>query len=530
MGKYFNTEGRCVPELHYMVSLNERVDEIKRLYVDEGRYFIINKGRQYGKTTTLRILAEYLKRDYIVLFVDFQTIGEEEFADAGVFSLAFAEIFIKVFCNACKERGQELVKPLLAFVNEEAHLTLRRLFERISAICAKAPKPVVLLIDEVDSASDNQVFIDFLAQLRAYYLDRENSPICQSVILAGVYDIKNLKLKIRSDQEHKFNSPWNIAAKFIVEMSFLPGQIASMLREYEQDRHTGMDVEAVSEIIYQYTSGYPYLVSAICKVLDEELPRKNNFTNTGCIWSRQGISEAVKIILSENVSLFDSMTKQLDTYRDLQDMIESILYQGRQIVYSPAENSIHLGTMFGFLKNAGGYVGVANRIFEMYLLNLFAAKESVGSEMFLCGQEGKNQFTRGAKLNMDLVLEKFVMYFTDIYGGNEDKFIEKFGRKLFLLYLKPIINGTGNYYIEAETRDARRTDVIIDYAGEQFIVELKIWHGNEYNERGEEQLAEYLEYYRQKKGYMVSFNFNKSKSVGIKEVRLGDKIIVEAVV
>ena len=219
MGKYFNTEGRCVPELHYMVSLNERVDEIKRLYVDEGRYFIINKGRQYGKTTTLRILAEYLKRDYIVLFVDFQTIGEEEFADAGVFSLAFAEIFIKVFCNACKERGQELVKPLLAFVNEEAHLTLRRLFERISAICAKAPKPVVLLIDEVDSASDNQVFIDFLAQLRAYYLDRENSPIFQSVILAGVYDIKNLKLKIRSDQEHKFNSPWNIAAKFIVEMS-----------------------------------------------------------------------------------------------------------------------------------------------------------------------------------------------------------------------------------------------------------------------------------------------------------------------
>ena len=72
--------------------------------------------------------------------------------------------------------------------------------------------------------------------------------------------------------------------------------------------------------------------------------------------------------------------------------------------------------------------------------------------------------------------------------------------------------------------------MIIDYAGEQFIVELKIWHGNEYNERGEEQLAEYLEYYRQKKGYMVSFNFNKSKSVGIKEVRLGDKIIVEAVV
>ena len=43
-----------------------------------------------------------------------------------------------------------------------------------------------------------------------------------------------------------------------------------------------------------------------------------------------------------------------------------------------------------------------------------------------------------------------------------------------MLYLKPIINGVGNYYIEAQTRDAKRTDLIVDYRGEQFAVELKI--------------------------------------------------------
>ena len=68
----------------------------------------------------------------------------------------------------------------------------------------------MLMIDEVDSASNNQVFIDFLAQLRVYYLNRESRPIFHSVILAGVYDIKNLKLKIRPDEEHQYNSPWNI--------------------------------------------------------------------------------------------------------------------------------------------------------------------------------------------------------------------------------------------------------------------------------------------------------------------------------
>ncbi len=52
----------------------------------------------------------------------------------------------------------------------------------------------------------------------------------------------------------------------------------------------------------------------------------------------------------------------------------------------------------------------------------------------------------------------------------------------------------------------------------------------EYNERGEEQLAGYLDRYHLKKGYMISFNFNKNKEPGVKEVRLGDRVIVEAIV
>ena len=92
------------------------------------------------------------------------------------------------------------------------------------------------------------------------------------------------------------------------------------------------------------------------------------------------------------------------------------------------------------------------------------------------------------------------------------------------------LNGSGNYYLEAQTRDERRTDVIVDYLGEQFIVELKIWHGDEYNERGEQQLVDYLNYYHKNKGYMLSFNFNQKKEVGVKTITVGDKTVVEAVV
>ena len=73
-------------------------------------------------------------------------------------------------------------------------------------------------------------------------------------------------------------------------------------------------------------------------------------------------------------------------------------------------------------------------------------------------------------------------------------------------------------------------DLVIYYRGEQSIIEMKVWRGNSYNERGEQQLADYLDYFHLKKGYMLSFNFNKKKEIGVKEIVLGDKVLIEAVV
>lgn len=234
----------------------------------------------------------------------------------------------------------------------------------------------------------------------------EKRAIFHSVILAGVYDIKNLKLKIRHDAEHQYNSPWNIAASFDIDMSFSVNQITAMLEEYETDHHTEMDIVSIAEEIYRYTSGYPYLVSAICKMMDEKLPDKGIFADTKSIWSRRGIAEAVKMMLKENIPLFDSMIRQLDEYRKLRRVIVKIMFQGKPTAFSPAEKYMNLGCMFGFLKEENGNVVIANRIFEMYLLDLFMAEESVSSEMFSYGQTNKNQFIQGNRLDMDLVLER----------------------------------------------------------------------------------------------------------------------------
>ena len=48
--------------------------------------------------------------------------------------------------------------------------------------------------------------------------------------------------------------------------------------------------------------------------------------------------------------------------------------------------------------------------------------------------------------------------------------------------------------------------------------------------RGEQQLFEYLDYYHTDTGYLLSFNFNKHKKTGIREIVLNGKYIFEVIV
>lgn len=530
MQRYFNTEGVCNPKKHYMVNLDNRLEQIKSRYVERGSYFVINRGRQYGKTTTLRALADYLKMEYLVVSMDFQMISTKNFENEVRFSKAFAKMFLSSLDDSDIEGSENLLMPVTDFIKKEENDSLDELFSCLSELCSKSSKPVILLIDEVDQASNHQVFIDFLALLRGYYLNREKRAAFHSVVLASVYDIKNLKLKIRPEEEHKYNSPWNIAARFNIDMSFSSVQIASMLQEYEKEHHVRMDVKDVAEHIYQYTSGYPYLVSSICKRLDEELPGSNGFEEESDAWTKSGIAEAVKSMLNERTPLFESMTRHLTEYPEMKRILHAVLFEGRRITYNIDHPVISLASMFGYITNNSGTIQISNRIFEMCLYNLFLSEDELASAISAEAQRNQSQFIQNGRLNMDLVLEKFVLYYRDIYSGNDIKFLEEYGRKIFLLYLKPIINGIGNYYIEAQTRDAKRTDVIIDYLGEQFIIEMKIWRGSEYHERGEKQLTDYLDFYHLKKGYMLSFNFNKNKKTGIQTIQIGDRTILEAVV
>jgi len=526
MAKVFNVTGNCIPRLHYMVDLTSRLEVIKGM-VDAGQYITINRGRQYGKTTTLMALEQYLSDEYYVLNMDFQTaMSTAKFKDESTFSAAFADAFTFLF-EAVETSGE--LEELLSALQNDKPLNMIKLFRHLSRICKAAVKPIVLLIDEVDQASNNQVFLDFLAQLRGAYIRREKIPTFQSVILAGVHDIRNLQIKIRPDEEHKHNSPWNIADALELDMSFSPEDIAGMLNAYEADYHTGMDIKAMAQMIYDDTSGYPVLVSTYCRMIDRMCDTLDDFPDRTAAWTKRGFLQAEKQIYTQRMPLFESLINKLETNEHLRELVYKVLFYGERIAFNIYDATIGEAVMYGFLKNVNGVVTVANRIFQNTLYEWFLSQE-YSSEMANVGSKSKPLFVQNGHLNMELVLEKFVQYFHDIYGDKTERFIENDGRKLFLLYLRPIINGVGNYYIEAQTRDLTRTDVVVDYLGEQFVIEMKIWHGKEYNERGEKQLAEYLDYYHISKGYLLSFSFNQNKEIGTHTIQLGDKMIFEAIV
>lgn len=402
MNKVFNISGDCKPDMHFMVDIGDRLAEMKAM-IDRGDYFTVNRARQFGKTTTLKALRRYLKNEYQVLSLDFQKLSHKDFETERAFVEALArEILKKLYLM--KEVPDGIVNGFRQFTQENNFsLKLAILFECFSKWCQKSEKPVVLIVDEVDSATNNQVFLDFLAQIRGYYIDRDEAATFQSVILAGVYDVKNLKREFVTDGEHRVNSPWNIAADFNVDMSFSSRDIAGMLEEYEASYKTGMDIEVMSDMIYDYTSGYPYLVSRICKLIDERIAGDRDY-NKSDAWTEEGLQEALKILLTERNTLFESLIAKLTEYPELRKLLYMLLFEGSVISYNPLNKSIEVAEMLGFVVNRYGNAVVSNRIFETILYNWFLSEESVGNEIHKAALQDKNQFIREGDLDMELEL------------------------------------------------------------------------------------------------------------------------------
>jgi hypothetical protein len=492
--KEFNINGLCMPNDHYMVDLSHRVREIDETFVAKGKYFTINRARQYGKTTTLRALEQYLSARYVTLRISFEGLDADVFSSVGR--------FVKALLNICKTpllRNNIEQSTIDAWVAGADEYSMQLLSARITALLYSCKRPVVLMIDEVDKSSDNQLFLSFLGLLRDKYLTRasygddEHDATFKSVILAGVYNIKNLKL--RPEDKHTYNSPWNIAAPFDLDMSFSVDEIAVMFAEYEADHKTDMDVQAIAERIHWYTSGYPFLVSLFCKYIHD--------ADKG--WSIDAVDTAARRVLMEENTLFDDLIKNLQNNPGFANIVERIVLEGEAITYNPDDPSLRLGSIFGIFSRDDNDIKISNHIFSTRLMNYFI---SISKTSKLAGTRSRNDqtlFIKDGVLDFDKVLERFNVFMRDEYRDSDSKFLEREARRLLLGFIRPIINGTGNYFLEPEIRGGQKIDILVIYRGQEYIVEVKIWRGEAYENSGIDQLARYAQARHKDVGYLVSF-------------------------
>ena len=519
MKRRFNVTGLCHPDKHYMVDLTNKLEQIEKMIAD-GDYFTINRARQYGKTTMLWGLRRFLADHYTVVSISFEGWDDENFATSSSFCQTFLENISHALAYTNESVSYQkawLEKSVTNFNQFKHHLT---------TLCQD--KKIVLMIDEVDQTSHNRVFLQFLGVLRAKFLEREGGmgATFQSVILAGVYDIKNIKLKMIQDgiympketENHLRNSPWNIAADFKVDLSFSATEIATMLREYEHDYQTGMDVVAVSKELSAYTSGYPFMVSRLCQLMHDE--EKD--------WDIYGVRAAVTALLREDNQLFKDMAKNLENHQALSDLMYDVLILGLRRSFSYDNPVTEMAHRYGYVTfDQRQAIRVFNKIFETRISNYFVTKNELSQPHQKTNALYHHIATDDA-FNMVLCLEKFADFFNrEIFPTKEKELLELQYRIAFLSYLKPLLNGVGHQHYESQLIDERRMDVVVNYGRHEYIVELKRIFSERDRTEGIKQLLGYMEARGADVGYYLTFDFRKKSVSKMEWLGIDQKRIFE---
>ncbi|MCP4133294.1 MAG: AAA family ATPase [bacterium] len=505
MTKEFNITGTCIPAKHYMANISAKVDQILDL-VEKGYYFTINRPRQYGKTTMIFMVEQALKKrdDYLVIDTSFEGVGDALFENEKVFSKCFLELLARRLRFTDKE-SSGFFKEAAATVKN-----LNGLSAVITDFILEKEKKTVLLIDEVDKSSNNQLFLSFIGMLRNKYLDRNKGAdyTFQSVILAGVHDIKTLKLKIRPNEEKKYNSPWNIAVDFKVDLSLFPHEIAPMLEEYSREQNVSMDIKAISERLFYHTSGYPFLVSKLCRMIDEDyLPGKDERT-----WDVLDPDKAVTALVEESNTNFDSLIINLENNPELHDLVLDIVIDSKEVSYTVHNPVINLGILYGiFGRSEENKIKIHNRVYAELIYSYLSSKieTSPSSNQMGVYNYRDNFIEEDGSLNFEKVLFKYREFMKKEYSVRDINFLEREYRLIFLAFMRPILNGRGYDFKEPQVGSEQRIDIVVTYEKWRYLIELKKWYGPAYHKKGLVQLANYLDLLNLDKGFLLIFDTRK---------------------
>ena len=504
--RFFNTEGPVRPDDHYTIQPLERmdIDELLGL-IRAKRYFVLHAPRQTGKTSALIALRDLLNSGEVGSFrcvnvnVEPAQVARDDVARgirAILGSLADSALLLGddyptgVWLDVLADMGPEnALKGLL------------------TRWCVANPTPLVLLVDEIDSLVGDTL-LSVLRQLRAGYEQRpEGFP--QSVVLCGVRDIRDYRIRSSTGEVIAGGSPFNVAAKSLRMGDFTEAETRALIVQHTEE--TGQRFSAAAEeAVWTQTRGQPWLVNALCAgaCFDNKAGRDRSRT----IEVDDVYAAREELILSRRTHL-DQLAHKLEEER-VRRVVEPILSGGEaRHQVRDLEYLRDLG-----LIDAGEPPRIANPIYA----------EVVPRELGYILQSSLDvqaawYVDDDGRLDMTRLLTAFGTFFgehSEHWLGRFSEYPEAGPQLILQAYLHRVVNGGGR--IEREYGLGRgRTDLLVLWpreAGqpsdlwERFVVECKVLRDSDRKslagtvERGVEQTLSYMAKCGAEEGHLVVFD------------------------
>ena len=503
--RHFNTSGPVFPEEHYLVPPLERVDleGILRL-VRLKKYFVLHAPRQTGKTTTLLALCDRLNEgaagDLRCVYANLEG-GEAGYDDIGS--------TIRGILNLLADRASAAGDDTLAGIWKEALADggpLDGLRSALSRWARVSPKPIVLLLDEVDALVGNSL-ISVLRQLRSGYTDRRGG-FPQSVVLCGVRDVRDYRLQIDPDKPKTGGgSAFNIKAKSLRLGDFDEADIRVLYAQHTEETGQEFEPEAL-DAVREQTRGQPWLVNAIANeaCFENEVGRDRSRPITAA-----NILAAREALILRRDTHIDQLAEKLQEDR-VRRVIEPLL-TGASVDDSTAEDTDYVRDL-GLIARDDP-VRMANPIYREVVPRELTRK--VQSKLT---QETQWFVTEDGALDVEELLSRFQEYFrqnSEHWAGRFD-YAEAGPHLLLQAFCQRIVNGGGR--VEREYGLGRhRADLLLEWPrGEdrwdRFVVECKVLRkSREATEReGLAQTAGYLDRSGAAAGHLVIFDRSEERS------------------
>ena len=501
--RFFNTEGPVRPDKHYAIQPLDRVnvDEFLALIRAE-RYFVLHAPRQTGKTSALIALRDLLNRGEVGNFrcvdvnVEVGQMARDDVAEG-------MRAILSSLAMSAELLGDDSLEDIWpdTLAKAGANNALRQVLARW---CVANPVPLVLLVDEIDSLVGDTL-LSVLRQLRAGYQQRpEGFP--QSVVLCGVRDIRDYRIRSSAGEVIAGGSPFNVAAKSLRMGDFTEAETRALMAQHTEETGQRFSSSALDSVWTQ-TQGQPWLVNALCAgaCFDNKAGRDRSRT----IEVDDVYAAREELILSRRTHL-DQLTHKLEEAR-VRRVVEPILSGGE------ARHEIR---DLEYVRDLGLIDGnqpprIANPIY----------REVVPRELGYILQSSLDQnpawyVDDDGGLNMT----KLPTAFRTFFGEHSEHWLGRFseypeaGPQLILqAYLQRVVNGGGR--IEREYGLGRgRTDLLVLWPQEpgqpsdlweRFVVECKVLRDSDRKslewtvERGMEQTLGYMKKCGAEEGHLV---------------------------